>query len=88
MMAGWNRPKPTMWSERSHNFLPAHWRYSQAKAALDAAGRLVDTERAERRNLNLFSNPMEGNTHATARTIASAYQMLGPGKRGFLRTAD
>ena len=31
--------------------MPAHWRYDECKAALDAAGRLIDVSLAERRNL-------------------------------------
>jgi len=77
---GWNKPAPTMWPEPRKNFWPAHWRYAEAKAALDAAGRLVTTEDAERRNLILV-NPLPGNTYATARTLVVAYQMLMPGER-------
>ncbi|MFL5068486.1 MAG: cupin domain-containing protein, partial [Xanthobacteraceae bacterium] len=45
----------------------------------DAAGRLINTELAERRNLILF-NPAEGNTYGTVRTIVAAYQMIMPGE--------
>ncbi|MFM9883178.1 MAG: cupin domain-containing protein [Burkholderiales bacterium] len=76
---GWHRPAPALWPEPRKNFVPYQWRYAHAKAALDAAGRLIDTSLAERRNLILF-NPIEGNHYATARTIISAYQMVLPGE--------
>lgn len=76
---GWHRPAPALWPEPKKNFVPYQWRYAHAKAALDAAGRLIDTSLAERRNLILF-NPIEGNHYATARTIISAYQMVLPGE--------
>ena len=40
-----------------------HWRYSECRAALDAAGRLINTELAERRMV--LRNPVEGNEIAT-----------------------
>ncbi len=64
---------------RTRTSRPAHWRYAQAKGALDAAGRLINTELAERRNLILI-NPLEGNDYATARTLVAAYQMIMPGE--------
>jgi len=76
---GWHRPEPALWPEPRRNFVPAHWPYAQARATLDAAGRLIDTKLAERRNLILF-NPIPGNHYATARTIISAYQMVLPGE--------
>jgi len=78
--AGWNKPAPSLWDEPRKTFIPAHWRYEQAKAALDAAGRLINTELAERRNLILF-NPIPGNTYATTRTLLAAYQMILPGEK-------
>jgi gentisate 1,2-dioxygenase len=77
---GWNKPTPSLWPAPKKSFQPVHWSYSQAKGALDAAGRLIRTELAERRNLILF-NPIEGNPYATTRTIVSAYQMIMPGER-------
>jgi gentisate 1,2-dioxygenase len=77
---GWNKPAPSLWESPRKNFIPAHWRYDQAKAALDAAGRLINTELAERRNLILF-NPVPGNDYATTRTLLAAYQMILPGER-------
>ena len=76
---GWHKPEPSLWGEPRKTFRPYHWRYTQAKAAIDAAGRLIDTKLAERRNLILF-NPFPGNTYATARTIITAYQMVMPGE--------
>src|SRR2546425_2054497 len=80
MGPGWNKPTPSLWSEPRKALRPAHWRYAEASAALDAAGRLVTTEDAERRNLVLV-NPMPANTYATTRTLVVAYQMLLPGER-------
>ncbi len=74
---GWDKPTPSLWDEPRKNFVPFHWRYDQAKAALDAAGRLINTELAERRNLILF-NPVPGNDYATTRTLLAAYQMILP----------
>jgi gentisate 1,2-dioxygenase len=79
MGPGWNKPAPAMWAQPRRSFQPVHFSYHQAKGALDAAGRLISTELAERRNLILF-NPLEGNTYATTRTLVSAYQMILPGE--------
>src|ERR1700693_6218106 len=59
--------------------MPAQWKYELARGALDAAGRLINTELAERRNLILF-NPAEDNTYGTVRTLVAAYQMIMPGE--------
>lgn len=80
LMPGWNKPTPSLWAAPRKTFAPAHWRYAEAKAALDAAGRLITTEDAERRNMVLI-NPMEGNGYGTTRTLVSAYQMILPGER-------
>lgn len=77
---GWNKPAPAMWPEPRTAYRSTHWHYSQAKGALDAAGRLINTELAERRNLILV-NPIGGNTYAITRTMVSAYQMIMPGER-------
>ncbi|HXJ02455.1 MAG TPA: hypothetical protein VNH44_14625, partial [Micropepsaceae bacterium] len=77
---GWNKPTPSLWESPRKTFVPAHWRYREAKAALDAAGRLINTELAERRNLILF-NPVPGNDYATTRTLLAAYQMILPGEK-------
>ncbi len=59
------RRSPSLWPAPKKNSLPAHWKYEQARGALDAAGRLINTELAERRNLILF-NPA-ADERATAR---------------------
>ncbi len=79
MGAGWNKPTPSLWPAPRKTFVPAHWKYELARGALDAAGRLINTELAERRNLILF-NPAEGNTYGTVRTLVTAYQMIMPGE--------
>jgi gentisate 1,2-dioxygenase len=78
MGAGWAKPTPSLWAEPRKTFQPFHWSYDQAKGALDAAGRLINTELAERRNL-ILQNPVEG--YATARTIVAAYQMIMPSEK-------
>src|SRR5580693_220235 len=79
MGPGWNKPTPSLWPAPRKTFVPAHWKYELARGALDAAGRLINTELAERRNLILF-NPAEGNTYGTVRTLVAAYQMIMPGE--------
>lgn len=80
MTPGWiDRKKPILWREPDTEFKPAHWRYSEVKAAMDAAARLIDTELAERRNLAL-RNPIEDNDFATTRTLVNAYQTILPGE--------
>lgn len=75
MGPGWNKPEPSLWPLPKRTFVPAHWRYSLARPAMDAAGRFVGTELAERRNLILF-NPAAGDRYATSRTMVAAYQMV------------
>jgi gentisate 1,2-dioxygenase len=79
MGPGWNKPTPSLWPAPRKTLLPAHWKYDLARGALDAAGRLINTALAERRNLILF-NPAEGNTYGTVRTLVAAYQMIMPGE--------
>jgi gentisate 1,2-dioxygenase len=76
---GWAKREPSLWAEPRKTFVPAHWSYASGKAALQAAGRFVSTELAERRNLILF-NPVPGNRYGTARTIVAAYQTVLPGE--------
>ncbi|HUZ75839.1 MAG TPA: cupin domain-containing protein [Stellaceae bacterium] len=77
---GWvRREQPILWAAPHSAFVPAHWRYDECKAALDAAGRLIDVALAERRNL-VLRNPIEGNDIATTRTLVCAYQMILPGE--------
>jgi gentisate 1,2-dioxygenase len=78
---GWvRRDTPILWHEPKSEFVPAHWRYEECQAALDAAGRLIDVALAERRNL-VLRNPILGNNFATARTLVCAYQMILPGEK-------
>jgi gentisate 1,2-dioxygenase len=79
MGPGWNKPTPSLWPAPRKTLVPAHWKYELARGALDAAGRLINTALAERRNLILF-NPAQGNTYATVRTLVAAYQMIMPGE--------
>src|SRR4030081_1229334 len=79
MGRGWNKPTPSLWAAPRKTLVPAHWAYEQARGALDAAGRLINTALAERRNLILV-NPAEGNTYGTTRTLVAAYQMIMPGE--------
>ena len=78
---GWiPRPKPILSAEPDSPFKPMHWRYREAKAGLDAAGRLIDTKLAERRNL-VMRNSIEGNDFGTTRTLVAAYQLILPGEK-------
>ncbi len=80
MTPGWiDRKQPILWPEPRTEFKPAHWRYAEAKAAMDAAARMIDTELAERRNLAL-RNPIDNNDFATTRTLVNAYQTILPGE--------
>ena len=77
---GWvNRQTPILWREAKSRFVPAHWKYRDMKAALDAAARLIDVSLAERRNL-VMRNPFPENNFATADTLVLAYQMILPGE--------
>ena len=79
IQAGWAKAEPSLWDAPRKSYRPMHWNWEEGRAALGAAGRLVDTELAERRNLILF-NPVEGNRYATVRTMICAYQMILPGE--------
>src|SRR5262245_35434649 len=78
MGAGWAKKTPSLWPEPKKNFSAHRWSYDQAKGALDAAGRLINTELAERRNLVLH-NP--AGDYATSRTIVAAYQLIMPAQK-------
>lgn len=78
--AGWNKHEPSLWPEPRTSFVPCHWRWQDARPALDQAGSLISAELAERRNLFLV-NPHEGNHYATLSTLVCAYQMILPGER-------
>lgn len=81
MTAGWiDREKPILWPEPKSSYVPAHWRYSECHSALDAAGRLINTELAERRNL-IMRNPAQVTDIATSNTLVCAYQMILPGEK-------
>ncbi len=81
MTPGWiKRAKPILWHEMKSEFVPAQWRYSEAKAAMQAAGRLIGTDLAERRNF-VMRNPIPGNDIATLRTLVCAYQSIMPGEK-------
>ena len=69
----------SLWPLPNREFVPAHWAYREAKAALNAAGRFVNTELAERRNL-ILANPIEGNKYPTVKTLICAYQMVKAGE--------
>ncbi len=76
---GWNKPTPSLYPAPYKTYEPARWRYRDGRAALESAGRLIDTALAERRNLILI-NPMPGNAYGTGATLVAAYQMLLPGE--------
>src|SRR5438046_10060026 len=79
MTPGWiQREKPILSPEMRSEFVPAHWRYVDAKRAMQAAGRLIGTDRAERRNC-VLRNPIPDNAYATLRTLVAAYQSNLPG---------
>ena len=78
---GWiAREKPLLLKEMRSEFVPAHWRYAEARAAMQSAGRLIGTEQAERRNF-IMRNPIPGNDIATLRTLVGAYQSILPGEK-------
>lgn len=79
MKNGWAKRTPSLYPEPKQPFVAVHWRYTDARAALHAAGRLVGTEWAERRNL-IMANPVPGNDYATVRTLVGAYQMVKGGE--------
>jgi gentisate 1,2-dioxygenase len=80
MTPGWiRRETPILWPEMRSAFVPAHWRYAEAKEAQKAAGRLIGTDQAERRNF-VMRNPVPGNDIATLRTLICAYQSILPGE--------
>ncbi|MBL8379953.1 MAG: cupin domain-containing protein [Burkholderiales bacterium] len=79
MEGGWHRRRPALWAEPAQNFMPARWRYREVKPILEAAGALVSTEFAERRNLTM-TNPAPGNIYPTLRTLVAAYQLVKAGE--------
>jgi gentisate 1,2-dioxygenase len=79
MKNGWAKAVPVIVPQPKKTYVPAHWRYADAHAALHVAGRLVATEWAERRNL-IMANPIEGNEYGTVPTLVGAYQMVKAGE--------
>ena len=79
MGPGWNKSTPSLYPKPKNKFPAAIWHYAQAKPALDSAGRLINTELAERRNL-ILANTGGGSDYATTATLVSAYQMIMPGE--------
>lgn len=79
MEGGWHRRTPALWPQPRKNLLPYRWRYAEVRPILDAAGKLIDTTLAERRNLTM-TNPAEGNIYPTVRTMVAAYQLILPGE--------
>lgn len=78
---GWvPRQQPLMWPRPKSAFQPVHWRYAEIRPALVAAGRLIGTDLAERRNF-VLRNPIAGNDFATTNTLVGAYQSILPGER-------
>ena len=77
---GWvPRQEPLMWPTAQSRFIAAHWRYAEIRPALLAAGRVIGTDLAERRNF-VLRNPIPGNDFATTRTLVGAYQSILPGE--------
>ena len=77
---GWAKPVPSLYPQPQQRFTGAHWAFSEARAALHAAGRLVSTEWAERRNL-ILANPVADNEYPTVTTLVAAYQMVKAGEK-------
>lgn len=81
MTPGWiPREEPILWHAPHSAYVPAHWRYAEAKAAMLSAGRLIGTDLAERRNF-VLKNPIAGNDWKTLRTLVAAYQSILPGEK-------
>jgi gentisate 1,2-dioxygenase len=77
---GWvNRSTPIFWADPRTSFVPVRWDYQEVRSSLDAAGRLIDVDLAERRNL-VLRNPHPNNDFATTRAFSCAYQMILPGE--------
>jgi gentisate 1,2-dioxygenase len=78
---GWiPRKRPIVWAEPRSQMQPVHWDYGRIRPALTAAGRLIGTDLAERRNF-VLRNPVEGNEFATTQTLVGAYQTILPGEK-------
>lgn len=79
MSPGWAKKKPQMWPSPRPKYVPAVWRYADARAALDRACEFVSPEFAERRNL-IMVNPIEDNLYPTSMNLVAAYQLVLPGE--------
>lgn len=79
MTPGWHKKRPSLWPQPRTEFKPRRWSYQVGKLAMEQAGRWMDTELAERRNLLLY-NPVGDNDYDSVRTLVVAYQMLKPGE--------
>ncbi|HWL29385.1 MAG TPA: cupin domain-containing protein [Burkholderiaceae bacterium] len=78
---GWiPRQCPILWDRPQSRMQPMHWNYRMIQPALQAAGRLIGTDLAERRNF-VLRNPVRGNEFATTTTLVGAYQSILPGER-------
>jgi len=69
----------SIWKEPKKAQLPAQWKWSEGRAALEEVARIVGPEHAERRNL-IMRNPLEGHRYGTLRTMIGAYQLMLPGE--------
>ncbi len=76
---GWAKKKPQMWPHPQSRYMPAVWRYADARAALDRACEFVSPEQAERRNL-IMVNPIPDNIYPTCQNLVAAYQLVLPGE--------
>ena len=79
LFPGWDKKTPSLYPEPYKTYVPAQWHYRDVRAAMERAGRLVDTKFAERRNL-IMANPASDTDYNTTATLISAYQMLQPGE--------
>ncbi len=80
MTPGWiKRDVPLLWKEMQSQFVPAQWKYAQARELMVQAARELGTDVAERRNF-VMRNPIPGNDFSTLRTIICAYQTMLPGE--------
>ena len=41
---GWAKDEPSLYPEPKRSYEPVHWSWQECRAAIDAAGRLIDTE--------------------------------------------
>ena len=80
MSPGWlKREVPIVYPEMKSAFVPAQWKYSDARALMVQAGKDLGTDLAQRRNF-VMRNPTPGNDFATLRTIICAYQTVLSGE--------